>query len=232
MSCICPHCLKPIAPQDVNVSTDVALCRACNTSFALSQLVHQMVVPSSIDLANPPQGTWYRDDGVEVSLGASLRSVGSAVFFILFSTFWNGVTFMGVLASLGLLPTSSNGSGSSPSSTSNAPSILFMLPFILIGLLTALIAVMCLVGKLTITFRGDSGLVSTGVGPIALRRRFNPAEITSVTIDRASWRQNNRPVYQIRLNGTKVRLGSGLTKVRREFIAAALRMQLAPTSRG
>lgn len=231
----CPDCHAAIVSDDINVAKDIAFCRPCNKPFALSALVHGTVVPSNIDLANPPQGAWYRDDGVVVEMGATTRAVGLAIFFLFFSSFWNAITWTFVIGAIwGLFSGASNAAsptnpaGPASSSSSNPPgfTLLFMIPFILVGLVTAVAVLFYLFGAVRVTMRGTEGLITTGVGPILRRRRFNPADVVDVAIEPASWRQNNQTVYQIVLKTMDLKFGSGLTTARREFLAAALRQQL------
>lgn len=219
----CPECKAEIPPDEINVAKDVALCRSCNKAFALSSLVHGANIPGSVDLAAPPPGAWYRDDGVEVVIGATTRSAATGFFFTLFATFWNGITWTVLLGTLTGLIKPSNSSGQSQSPVFIA---LFLVPFVLIGIGTALAAVFCWIGRSEVHIRGADGAVFLGFGSIGWTRRFNVAEVSDVTIEAASWRQNNRAVYQVVLKGPDLRFGGSLTRERRDFLAAALRKQI------
>jgi hypothetical protein len=61
---LCPECKAPIATADINVQTDVAICRACGNLTTASFLAGASPLPAPIDPARPPKGAWYRDDGV------------------------------------------------------------------------------------------------------------------------------------------------------------------------
>jgi ribosomal protein S27E len=72
MQITCPTCRAKIATDDINVSTDVALCRSCGNTFHISEilggtssilasLVNSVVPPSGpVDLNSPPSGAWDR----------------------------------------------------------------------------------------------------------------------------------------------------------------------------
>ena len=94
MSTDCPACRSTIATDDINVSTDLALCRECGKSFRFSEIVGE---PSSIgpDLNSPPSGAWYepRPDGFTV--GATTRT-WQAAFVIPFTCVWSGFSISGI----------------------------------------------------------------------------------------------------------------------------------------
>src|SRR4051812_5977855 len=86
---VCPSCGQIIAPDDINVAGDVAYCRACNLVHKLSALAE--VVELQTALADPPAGTWRRDDVTGLVIGASHWSLGGAIALLAISLFWNGI---------------------------------------------------------------------------------------------------------------------------------------------
>lgn len=177
MSLLCPKCHKPIPPEDVNVGADVAFCRACETPTAISSLVSQvagsaafgaMPAPVVADLASPPPGAWYRDDGTTVRVGATLRS-GGAWFFLIFGSVWLFITTVVIGGAL-----LSSGPG-------NSFPFLFMIPFLLVGLGTETFGVVLLVGAAEVTLRGGEGLVRVGAGPLSWTRALVGVIFTATT---------------------------------------------------
>lgn len=227
---VCPDCKAAISSDEINVAKDVAFCRACNKAFSLSALVHGAVVPSEVNFAAPPSGSWYRDNGVEVVIGATTKSLGTGMFFLFFTTFWNSITWTFVIGALvGLFKNApSHGSGVGRSSQPPEFILLFMVPFVLVGIGTAVAAAFCFIGRVEARLRGPDGTAFVGLGAVGWRKRFNAGEVTDVTIDPASWQQNGRSVYQIVLRGPDIRFGGGLSDDRRNFVAAALRRQIKP----
>ena len=76
---------------DLNVASDVALCRACGLVHKLSSLLQAAKLEEGVDLACPPAGAWYRDSGFEAVIGATHRSVATVMGLLAFSLFWNGI---------------------------------------------------------------------------------------------------------------------------------------------
>jgi hypothetical protein len=212
----------------VNVAKDVAFCRACDRGFPLSDLVREQSA-GPVDLANPPRGCWYRDDGGEVSIGASLRSVGGVIAVLFFAAFWNGISWT---IFVGMLLGSKNVSGtgithSNGQTVVSGVAYLFISPFLLVGLLVLVLVPLALFGRTEVVIRGPDGSVFTGVGAVGRRRRFDVAAVTGVAIRPSGWTKNNQPQYAISLEGpSPIKFGSGLPDAKREFIAAALRKVL------
>src|SRR5207253_8518559 len=100
MTAICPKCHRQIPIADVNVATDVALCRSCNLVHKLSELVQVAELEEGVDFARLPAGAWYRDSGMGVVIGATHRSLGTAFALLLFTLFWNGIVSVFVFLAL------------------------------------------------------------------------------------------------------------------------------------
>jgi hypothetical protein len=234
MPTLCPTCQREIAPEDVNVAQNVAFCRGCSTPHALSALApgaegtpttaeafvgHEGFTDAdaTVDPANPPAGAWYRDDGVEMRVGATMRSGGAGGFMLVFSGFWNLITWILILGFL----VAGSGQGGPDWFV-----FLFFVPFVAIGLGTGWLALVYMVGRTEVKIRHDRGEAFVGVGAIGWRRAFTPADVTGVRVAKASWTQNNQSVWQILLTGPDIRFGSGLSPERRAFVAGALRRAL------
>ncbi len=250
MSVLCPLCRKEVSPGDVNDGADVAYCRSCNHAAKLSAIAAEVsdkrdalrrkltgespgntpvagptdeTIPAP-DLANPPPGCWYRDDGMEARVGATCRSVGGAAFMIFFTLFWNGVVSIFVVVNIastlhhmGITPPawfptpSSNPSGMTLGTT--VFMWLFLTPFIAIGLATAAIALTSLFGRLEVRVRETRGTVFVGVGPIGWRRRFDTLGVQSISIGQTTWTQNNQSKPVIVIHGDEtLRFGSMLSE--------------------
>ena len=96
----CSRCGKAIPSEDVNVANDVAYCRVCNLSHKLSALTAGTELDTSIDLNRPPAGAWYTSDGAGSLIGATHRSIGTAIGALAFALFWNGIVSVFVLVAL------------------------------------------------------------------------------------------------------------------------------------
>lgn len=259
MSVLCPVCRKEIDPDDVNVGADVAFCRACNNAAKLSAIAAEFSerreatrsqltgedgsddgsIPAP-DLANPPKGCWYHDDGLEARVGATCRSLTGAAFMLFFTLFWNGVVsvfvVINVASTLVHLGVAVPAWFPSPNG-STAPNMplgmtlflwLFLTPFILIGAFTAAMALTSLFGHVEVRVCDAKGWVFTGVGPIGWKRRFDVASVRSVALGQTSWKENNqsKPVIVIEADKT-IRFGSMLQGGHRLYLAGVLRKVLS-----
>lgn len=144
MITICPACRGELPSADINVATDVALCRACGQTFKLSKLQDAAAL-ATVNLDDPPAGCWVRDDGDGVRIGASTRSASSFFGLTFFAAFWNSI--VGVFVAITLASTLSHlgvalpkwfpapNQGGMPLGTGMTAFMwLFLTPFILVGL--------------------------------------------------------------------------------------------------
>lgn len=212
MSLLCPACDAAIPPADINVATDVALCRACGRVTRLSTLAG--AAPD--EPAPPPQplaipaGAWDIDDGVERRIGATLRNPIGA-FILMFAVVWSGIS----LTMIGASQFAAGHASAQPN--------LIVIPFAMVLPVVWAFALLMLVGKVEIRLRGESGTLFTGVGPIGWSRPFNLADFTRVYEDFAGWSQDRQPRRCIVLEGARrLTFGSLLTNARRYFLAQTL----------
>jgi hypothetical protein len=209
MKTICPTCQAEIPLADVNVSTDLALCRRCGKTFAFSRLVEEQT-PSPVDLSRPPRGSWFHSDMSGFEVGSTTRSAG-AFFLVPFMCVWSGFSLGGIYGTQIV------------KGQFNLMMSLFGIPFVLGTLLFGSIAVMSVCGKVSVRVRGNEGMVFTGVGPIGWRRRFDWSDVTGL---RLTERTGSRGAIsnQISFEGNKrLDFASGLKAERLDFMIAALR---------
>ena len=240
---ICPKCKQVIPSDDVNVANDLAYCRACNLSHPLSALTRGAELDENLDLVNPPAGAWQTNDGMGCVIGATHRSIGTAIGTLVFGLFWNGilsvflcVALAGTLRNLGLpLPhwfpaPDINGSPMSVGMTIFL--WLFLTPFILVGLFMIGAFLSCIAGRTEIRINNSEGVVFTGIGALGYRRRFASSAVKEVRVDTRAWRDNDgdrqRKTFVVieTREGKLVKFGSMLTEERRKFVAGALRRVL------
>lgn len=229
MPTVCPQCATDIPPADINVATDVAYCRACDQPFPLSAMVDPTAaatpadphpdpgpeVPPPANLAQPPIGCWYTDDGRRAEVGASLRSDGSAGPLVGAACFWNGITWLFVIIM---------GSEMLTGNFDDWFLVLFLLPFVGIGLLLAWLAALSLAGTARVRVGLDEGEVFVGVRGFGWRRRFRPADAAGVTVTGSNTRVNGKQRRHIVLafHGDSVTFGTMLNEDRLRFVAGAL----------
>ncbi len=201
--------------DDVNVSTDVALCRHCGQNWSYAELIQDNT--TEIDLLNPPKGAWFRDTPPRgFQAGVSTRSA-IAFFLVPFMCVWSGISLGGIYGTQFARGHFSLGIS------------LFGIPFILGTLLFGGAAVMSACGKVTVTVEGDDGILFTGVGPIGLRRRFSWRNVTKVRLTETYGRRS--VCQQITFDGLKqYNFAGGINSERLNFMLAALRKKWRETN--
>lgn len=229
MQITCPTCRVKIGTDDINVSTDVAVCRSCGNTFHVSEvlggtssilasLVNSVVPPSGpVDLNSPPAGAWYRPEADGFIAGATTRS-WSALFLVPFTCVWAGGSMFGIYGTQII------------KGHFNLATSLFGVPFLLGSSLLVSMCAMTLFGKVTVSVHGDRLAVFTGVGPFGITRTASLSEFKTVSEDfrLVSSMNSNGASRVIRLEGSRsMAFGSVLSNDRRHFLAAALKTALS-----
>lgn len=240
---VCSKCKRAIPAEDVNVASDIAFCRPCNLSHRLSELTLGLALDASADVNNPPAGAWFRNDGTEVVIGATHRSLGGALGLLFFALFWNGIVSVFVVlvvaSTLRHLGISVPGWFPAPNMHDNSMSVgmtvflwLFLTPFIAIGLAMIAAFLSCIGGRTEIRIQNENATVFSGIGSIGRRRRFEVSQVKTVRIDDHHWRDSDgdrRRKTNIVIEthaGKLIKFGSMLSAERRKFVASAARARL------
>ena len=232
MQITCPTCRAKIATEDINVSTDVALCRSCGNTFHVSEVLGgtssilssllSSVVPSSgpVDLNSPPAGAWYTPTGDGFIAGASTRS-WMALFIVPFTCIWSGGSMTGIYGTQLM------------KGHFNLGMSLFGLPFLIGSIFLVSWCAMSVAGQVTVSVHGDRLAVFTGVGPFGITRTANLSDFRSVREDfgYGSMNANNRASRVVRLEGARtMAFGSMLSNEGRYFLVGALKTALSGSS--
>jgi len=53
--------------------------------------VQGVSLEANLDVTRPPSGAWYQSSALGAVIGATHRSLGSALGLFAFSAFWNGI---------------------------------------------------------------------------------------------------------------------------------------------
>lgn len=215
MKITCPQCRQSIPIEDVNVGTDVALCRSCSQTFAFAELAQEQAEPP-MDMSRPPGGTWLRQMGGGFEVGATTRSA-IGFFLVPFALVWSGGSIGGIYGT------------QIAKGALDWKLCLFGLPFLIGSLFLVPFALMCVCGKIAVRREGDQGEVFTGIGPVGWTRRFRWSAVKSVRRSLTGWQQNHRsvPLIELELEGRSLRFGSQLSSKRREFLLRALKQVVA-----
>ena len=221
MDVLCPSCRARIAPDDINVFTDIALCRSCGNTFRLSEIIG--AVPStSVDLHSPPSGAWYTPMTDGFVAGATTRT-WMALFLVPFTCVWAGGSMAAIY-----------GTQIMKGQFSLFPS-LFGLPFLVGSIFLVSWCAMCVAGKVTVTRHSDQLTIFTGVGSIGWTRTCALSDFSTVREGYGglgNWNWNSRQGPSIRLEGKRaVAFGSMLSTERRYFLLKVLQTALNDTTR-
>jgi hypothetical protein len=206
----CTNCGAEVPASQINIKTDLAHCKACNTVFKISEATIQQ--DSLFDVKNNPKGTWYkRVSSQELKLGASTKSPW-ALFLVPFMLVWSGGSLGGIY-------------GTQITSGEFDPFLsLFGIPFLLGTIIFGSIAAMMVAGKVEITMDKQGGKIFTGLGSIGITKRFQWSDISQIQeIGNTGIGQRGRGM-KISLEGSKrLTFGMFLREARRFYIVNALR---------
>lgn len=219
MSLLCPLCHCTIAKDDINVSTDLAMCRACGETLSFSELVG-VSVRAAPDLAAPPAGAWFEHISGGFRLGASTRSWMGA-FYIPFTCVWSGGSLSGIYGK-------QFASGHFDPSTS-----LFGLPFLIGTFFLIGMCAMTVAGKVELSQTEDRLSVFTGIGMVGWSRTYAWSDFSTVREDASrGFNRNRMGQTAIVLEGKRrLAFGSLLSENRRYFVLSALRKMLRDANR-
>lgn len=207
---VCLKCRSEIPLSDVNVSTDIALCRQCGQTWSYADLLADKE-SAEIDTMAPPKGAWFHEvPPCSFEVGVSTRSA-AALFLVPFMCVWSGFSLGGIYGSQFM------------KGQFNLTMSLFGIPFVLGTLLFGSIALMTVCGKVVVRVDGENGTVFTGVGPIGWRRRLNWRGVSSVRCTESYGRRGSVS-RQIKFEGeTPLSFASGVKEERLNFMLAVLR---------
>ena len=213
----CPRCSNLLAPDDINVAADTALCRKCGSAFSFSELLHYA---REFNTVEPPSGVSYEEAPGGFIVSATTRS-WAALFFVPF-VLWFVLVLRGPFEEL------------IREAEFNQTHFLFIIPFV-IGALGMLVStLMWTIGVVKLRRDGDDGAVFIGIGPLGWTRRFLWSKMVSVletdtTYFTRGGRQTQR-IVAINLAGAssprQIRFGAMLSEERRRYLIWILRKQI------
>jgi hypothetical protein len=214
MDTTCPICRSAIAIDDVNVATDMALCRRCGKTFSFSELVQGSSIGAA-DLKSPPNGAWFEQLADGFRAGASTRS-WMAVFLVPFTCVWSGMSLSGLYGKQIV-------AGKFDPGTS-----FFGLPFLIGSVVLIASCAMMIAGKIEVLRRGDQLSVFTGVGMLGWTRTYSWSDFSAAREESGrngfNWNQRNAAIV---LEGKRrAAFGVMLNEERRYFLLSAVRQAL------
>jgi hypothetical protein len=208
----CPGCDSEISLDDVNVSADIALCRACGQTNSFAELTECAKQVDLDELKIPKHIRIEPDFGDGKSLICKKMSP-AALFLIPFTAVWSGMSMWGIYGTQFI------------KGEFNLTMSLFGLPFLIGSIVLVSVCSFMLFGKRVVTMSSGQGVVFTGVGPLGWKRRFLYTKSLKVSVDYSAMRQNNRPVKCVVIQGgsKELKLGWGMKEDLLEYIAAFIR---------
>jgi len=240
---ICPDCQKEIPSEDINVSTDLAMCRSCNTTYAFSELHTRRNLLRGLEGVAPPAGFRQRATTRGVAYSVTHRSLVLAAGVLAFGLFWNGIVSVFVLLNiantLSLLDITPPDwfpaavADDQPAGWGFTLFLwIFLTPFMLVGAGMIGGFFMALGGYTEVRINASEGRIFTGVGPLGRTRKFNPAAVRVVAVRSKHWRDsdgdrrsNEEIVFEMR-DGEELKFGGSLKEDRRNYLAAMLQKTL------
>jgi len=219
MKIICPKCREVLPAEQVNISTDMALCPGCNEGFKVSESVDLDSINDNY-LRDPPRGAWFREEMEGATVGASTRSA-IGLFLVPFACVWSGGALGGIYGS-------QIGSGEFDPMAS-----LIGIPFLIGSFFLWAMTLMAVCGKVEVRIRGGESAVFVGVGKIGWTRRF---DWTTVQVIREAPNNIGYPggyFGGIFMEGReRVKFGTNLNEKRRYYMLNVLKYLKAHGSAG
>jgi len=197
--------------EDVNVATDLALCRSCGKTSSFAMVAGGLQMSPDI-LSTPPRGIRV----AKTFRGAqqiSYHRIPLAVLFLIpFTAFWSGLSMWGIYGS------------QFRKGQFNLGQSLFGIPFLIGTIVLLSLITFMLFGKWLITLENGTGTVFVGVGPVGWRRTFAYNRTTTISLRPTNVRYNGvaQTAIQVRTDETTFEFGTGLRREAQEFIAAAI----------
>jgi hypothetical protein len=237
----CPDCDSVIPFESVNIKEGVAACEVCRKVFKLSELNWSHRSREEI-LTEIPSGCSAVSWGQSLVLIASMRSIPSFLGLLGASLFWNGINSVflsialaGLWANLigpipAWLPIPGGLRGGKPVMNDEPMSLgstlflcMFLIPFVVIGIGLITMTMINLVGRVKVVVDQMDSHVSTGIGFLSWKKRFDAANIENVRMIRTQADADSPFTAEIALMGDRtLKFGSGLPAERREWLGAKL----------
>ena len=212
-SCKCLHCNTVISLDDVNVASDLALCRHCGRTMKFSEIA-PMAGAAEVDELHPPKGVRLEESVIH---GQTIiyKKISPVVYFLIpFTAVWSGMSMFGIYGT------------QIAKGRFDLYSSLFGLPFLLGTIVLVSIILFNLFGRWQISFSGGTLAVALRLGPLAWTRRHPYDQSTRVRIHHSpDVTVNNRPqqLIFVETQGRTLKFGSTIPEAAKIFIAELIR---------
>jgi hypothetical protein len=209
----CPKCGGVLAASAVAGDEGELLCRGCNSIVVLATLaVAQEADTSDVDLKAVPSGCWVESRDGNAIIGAILRSRGGYVLLV-WTLIWNAPVLLMITVWIRTYS----------SSTSLFCGMLVMPILAAIGVISAMMSIFDLFGKLEVSVGRSFTSVYRGVGSIGWTRSIHTEEAASARIVNAPTEPGDPAQYVIQIGeGRGIRFGSMLPDDRKKWVCVAV----------
>jgi len=202
---------------DINVSTDLALCRACGKTCAFATLC---AVPDAAGILRkpPPKGLRVEQDMMGGGVTLTYRRIpwGPLLFLIPFTLIWSGGSMYAAYGQQIIKGEFDLGAS------------LFGIPF-LIGTVALVSSILfMLFGKRVVHLDRGNGYAFSGIGALGWKRRFTYNRNSSIAIKDSNVRVNRQTVMNIviKTDNTDFAFGGMLRDDAKEYVAAFLTREI------
>ena len=187
----CRFCKAAVQVENVNLDRMLAKCGSCNSIFDISSQVPQAAAPAGQPTKRRERGNVPMPKNVTMESGGSSLSItrkwktAAGCFLLFFALFWNGITWSFVVATL-----TGNMKGAS------GFTVLFLIPFVLVGLVTGYLALAFLINHTVI--KVERSILSVSHGPLRWpgNKEVQVGDVVQLFCEEyEAYRQNHRPVY-------------------------------------
>jgi len=207
----CPLCRAVIAAADVNVATDLALCRSCGRTSSFATVSAAAEISTDI-LSAPPRGIKVENDFRGGSVITYRKLSPALLFLIPFTAVWSGGSMWGIYGT------------QLKKGAFDLSQSLFGLPFLLGTVVLLSIIIFAILGKWQISMQQGEGSVFVGVGRLGWNRSFAYGRNTMVSMCATTTRVNQIPQkgIMVRTDGKDFVFGASLKEEAKQFIAASI----------
>lgn len=220
----CPKCGRRIGMEDINVSADILLCRACGETSRFSEIVDRERVDAlepddAAILSRPPPKhlkMLVDSESIEGRTTFVHRRFDRMVLFLIpFTAAWGGMSMFGIYGRQFL------------NHAFDLKLSLFGLPFLLVSIGLVVSCVYGLFGRQVLTLTRGKGRYWRGVGPVGWGRDFVFGRETRIDCGTALIGPRGAPRLELRLrepgSDDVVRICAGMGEASLDYIRAFMK---------
>ena len=196
--------------DDINVSTDIALCRKCGKTCSFS-MIRTLPNASTLLSKPPPKGVKVEQDMMGNGTTITYRRIPGVVLFLIpFMVAWSGLSMGGLYWT------------QIRSGTFDLERSLFGIPFLIGTIVIISFILFGLFGKWTVHLNRGQGTVFAGVEKLGWKRKFTYNRNSLITIKTIVGSEGSHEVISVTTDNTDFSFGAIIKDDAKAFIAATL----------